>query len=508
LGTLPEGELNCQAEDGGTSRFTRRKAIAPYCRYHRHDPIGEQHATNCQKNFLDLYLLDFTYSIYIYSVFFPDNLTKLASGYFMARFFLMFALARPTNHACDTTGELRLGERWAVKGCVANCYEDAQMDVELSQAAGAFAVEVGAVAVQPDEACEVSIIVPTYCEADNLPTLIPRISAVLEEAEICGEILVVDDNSPDSTEQVCDALAMEYPVRLIVRRNERGLSSAVIEGMRQARGAVLLVMDADLSHPPEKIPELVRAVQSDGADFAIGSRYVAGGGTDETWGLFRWLNSKAATLLARPLTSARDPMAGFFALNRAKFQSATHLNPVGYKIGLELIIKCGCRRIAEVPIFFGNRLRGESKLSLKEQFNYIRHLKRLYEYKLGVAAQPVQFVLIGATGMVVDLTTFTLLMCLMPANVGRALAIWIAMTWNFWLNRRLTFSDARHRPIVRQYVLFCMSCALGAFLSWSVFAGLHSAVAIFAERPIIAALVGIVVGTVSNFVLSKYVAFK
>ena len=275
--------------------------------------------------------------------------------------------------------------------------------------------------MRSNERCEVSVIVPTYCEADNLPTLIPRISDALNGAGMCGEILVVDDNSPDGTEQVCTGLSAEYPVRLIVRRAERGLSSAVIDGMRQAQGAVLVVVDADLSHPPEKIPELVRAVQCDGADFAIGSRYVAGGGTDEKWGLFRWLNSKVATLLARPLTTARDPMAGFFALSRSKFESATHLDPIGYKIGLELIVKCGCRRIAEVPIFFGNRFRGKSKLSVKEQLNYIRHLKRLYEYKLGVAAQPVQFVLVGGTGMVVDLATFALLMRVMPANVGRGL---------------------------------------------------------------------------------------
>ena len=210
-----------------------------------------------------------------------------------------------------------------------------------------------------------SVIVPTYCEAENLPTLVPRISDALKRAAICGEILIVDDDSPDDTKTVCAELAAEHPVRLIVRTTERGLSSAVIDGMRQAQGAVLVVIDADLSHPPEKIPDLVAAVQCGGADFAIGSRYVAGGGTDENWGLVRWANSKVATLLARPLTTARDPMAGFFALSRAKFQSAARLDPIGYKIGLELIVKCGCRRIMEVPIFFGNRLRGKSKLSLR-----------------------------------------------------------------------------------------------------------------------------------------------
>jgi dolichol-phosphate mannosyltransferase len=356
--------------------------------------------------------------------------------------------------------------------------------------------------------CEVSVIVPTYCEAENLPILVPRITEVLERARISAEIVVVDDNSPDQTEQICTELALTYPIRLIVRKTERGLSSAVVEGMKQARGAVLVVVDADLSHPPERIPELVRAVQSGEADFAIGSRYVPGAGTDEKWGLLRWLNSKIATFLARPLTTARDPMAGFFALSRTRFADALHLDPIGYKIGLELMVKCKCRRIVEIPIYFQNRVRGESKLSIKEQLNYLRHLKRLYEYQLGIIAQPVQFLLVGATGMFIDLSAFALLLQVIPAYASRALAIWAAMSWNFWLNRRLTFSSTRQRAILRQYVLFCMSCGLGAIISWCVFVGLHSTVSFFADQPLLAAIAGIITGTISNFLLSKYVAFK
>ena len=178
--------------------------------------------------------------------------------------------------------------------------------------------------------CQLSVIVPTYCEAENLGVLIPRLSSVLEKAGISAEILIVDDDSPDNTTEVCELLAATHPVRLIVRKGERGLSSAVIHGMRQAQGDVLLVMDADLSHPPEKVPELFAAVSANEVDFAIGSRYVQGGATDDNWGLFRWLNSKVATLLARPLTSTRDPMSGFFALRRQTFLAAEKLSPVGY----------------------------------------------------------------------------------------------------------------------------------------------------------------------------------
>ena len=226
------------------------------------------------------------------------------------------------------------------------------------------------------------MIVPTYCEAENLPRLLPRIVSAFNSASLHGEILIVDDNSPDQTAQICKELALGHPI-LIVRKAERGLSSAVIQGMRRAAGETLVVMDADLSHPPETIPELVHAIQSDDADFAIGSRYISGGRTDGKWGLFRRLNSHAESLLARPLTAVRNPMAGFFAIRRSLFQSTERLNPIGYKIGLELMIKCHCRRIREVPIFFAERVYGESKLSFKEQFQYLRHLCRLYLYKLG-----------------------------------------------------------------------------------------------------------------------------
>jgi dolichol-phosphate mannosyltransferase len=358
------------------------------------------------------------------------------------------------------------------------------------------------------DALDLTVIVPTYKEAENLPVLVPQIAEALEKAGIRGEVLVVDDDSPDDTEMCCKELALTYPVRLVVRKGERGLSSAVLHGMRLARGAVLVVMDADLSHPPEKVPELFRAVQSGGADFVIGSRYTTGGATEEGWGFYRWLNSKVATWLARPLTPAHDPMAGFFALRKSAFEAADRLDPVGYKIGLELMVKCGCRTVREVPITFRNRLHGASKLSLKEQLNYLRHLRRLYIYRLGHLAQPAQFVLVGATGMVVDLLVFSVLLLMLPGPLARALAIWAAMSWNFGLNRRLTFPSARRRPAWQQYGLFCLSCLLGAAVNWSVYVSLTTGVAFFADWPIPAAVLGILAGTAFNFVMSKHVAFR
>jgi dolichol-phosphate mannosyltransferase len=235
---------------------------------------------------------------------------------------------------------------------------------------------------------DVSVIVPTYREAANLPVLAAALHEALTAANTAYELIVVDDDSRDGTEQVCAELAAKLPLRLLVRRGERGLASAVVHGMHAAVGRWLVVMDADLSHPPEAVPSLLDALRN-GADFVVGSRYVKGGSTEEGWGLYRWLNSKAATMMAWPLARIADPMAGFFALPRARFAQAPVLDPIGYKIGLELLVKCRCRRVVEVPIHFRNRLHGESKLSLREQINYLRHLGRLYRFWLMGPDRPV-----------------------------------------------------------------------------------------------------------------------
>ncbi len=225
----------------------------------------------------------------------------------------------------------------------------------------------------------VSLIVPTYREAENLPTLIHRLERVRTSRQMPLELLIVDDDSADGTEQIIRDLSLDW-VRLVVRKGARGLSSAVLEGLRLARNDIAVVMDADLSHLPEAIPDLVQTL-IDGADFAIGSRYVAGGSTDVGWGLFRWLNSRVATWLARPLTSVKDPMSGFFAMRRDMLSRAEGLDPVGYKIGLELLVRCRCKDIREVPIHFANRRSGQSKLSFAEQLRYLRHVRRLLFYK-------------------------------------------------------------------------------------------------------------------------------
>lgn len=355
---------------------------------------------------------------------------------------------------------------------------------------------------------ELSVIVPTYREADNLPVLVPRIHQATTGAGIDAEIIIVDDNSADGTEAVCEILRERFPVRLIVRKEERGLSSAVIAGMRAASSEILLVMDADLSHPPEKIPELVDALQDPETGFVIGSRYVSGGSTAEDWGFFQRLNSKVATWLARPFTSVKDPMAGFFALRKETFHAAEDiLDPIGYKIGLELIIKCRCQKVVERPIAFAKRLKGQAKRTFREQLNYLLHLKRLLEYQHAGWAYFAKFVLVGFSGMLVDLSSFTLLRIWIPIAWARGIAIWIAMTSNFIANRRFTFSYARNESALRQYLGFCASCLLGATVNWSTSMALLAYYPFFAENSIAAAVVGVAAGTIFNYVLCRDVVF-
>lgn len=303
-------------------------------------------------------------------------------------------------------------------------------------------------------------------------------------------------------------MALDYPLRLFVREGERGLSSAVVHGMCRAQFNVLVVMDADLSHPPEKIPELVAVLENENADFVIASRYIPGGSTDENWGTLRCLNSKIATLLARPLTSTRDPMSGFFAIRRDTFLQADVLDPIGYKIGLELMVKCGCKKVQEVPIQFRDRGFGESKLSFRQQLNYLVHLVRLYDYRFEHLSCPVKFCLVGATGLGLDLVMFAALLVFLPLFAARALAIWIAMSWNFFLNRQFTFGTNRRHGVLKQYGLFCASCLGGATISWSISVWLSHQTVFFGDRPLLAAFLGVIAGTGLNYLFSRHITFR
>jgi dolichol-phosphate mannosyltransferase len=222
---------------------------------------------------------------------------------------------------------------------------------------------------------KLSVVIPTLDEADNIASLIKKVHKVCD-----AEIIVVDDNSKDGTSKIVKDLAKkDSKIRILVRRNKRGLSSAVLDGIKIASGNLICVMDADHSHPPELIPRMRKEMQN--ADFVLGSRYVKGGGI-ENWPFSRKIMSKFATLLAKPLVSVKDPMSGFFMF-RKKIINGIKLQPKGFKIALEILVKGKHKAVKEIPFVFKDRQAGKSKLGVETNIHYIGHLVKLYSYKHG-----------------------------------------------------------------------------------------------------------------------------
>ena len=224
---------------------------------------------------------------------------------------------------------------------------------------------------------DVTVLLPTFNERESLAMLHPRLAAALRP--YASEVVVVDDSSPDGTGAYVAALDNGL-YRLVERPTRLGLASAVLEGFQRARGRAVVVLDADGSHPPEVIPSLVDPILDGQAEFVLASRKVRGGSAP---GLVGWRRavSWGAGILARPLVKVRDPMSGFFAIQRSILDRA-ELAPIGYKIALEVLVRCAPRPVLEVPFTFGPRLAGESKLAGGQIREYVRHLARLYGFRL------------------------------------------------------------------------------------------------------------------------------
>ena len=299
----------------------------------------------------------------------------------------------------------------------------------------------------------ISVIVPTYNERDNVVPLVERIDSAL-----CGydyEIVFVDDDSGDGTAEMASSLSSRYPVRVIVRRDERGLASAVVEGLKQVQGQMVAVIDADLQHPPEVLAEMAKALEN-GAEIAVASRYVKGGSC-QGWGLMRRIISKGAVFLSHVLLPAtrgvKDPMSGFFMLDRRVVEDAD-LKPTGYKILLEILMMGHFRSVAEVPYTFKTRARGESKLNARQQIDYLKHIYSLMRRK-GELLRFGKFCLVGLSGVLVNmgllwlLTEVAGLFYLLSAAIG----IETSIVSNFTLNDIFTFHDRRSsglKPLLRR----------------------------------------------------------
>jgi dolichol-phosphate mannosyltransferase len=227
-----------------------------------------------------------------------------------------------------------------------------------------------------------SIVIPTYNEAAGIGKLIAALDATFQANALDGEIIVVDDNSPDGTGKVVDDLSHGFPVRCLHRSGKLGLSSAVIEGWRIARSesVALGAMDADFSHDVRALPKMAEALESGRYGLAVGSRYVPGGGI-ENWPKRRIITSLVACWLARPLTNVRDVTSGYFLVRREALDGV-ELDPIGFKIGLEVIAKAHYGKAVEIPYVFTDRVAGESKLNQREIFNYLKQLSRLYAARL------------------------------------------------------------------------------------------------------------------------------
>ena len=229
----------------------------------------------------------------------------------------------------------------------------------------------------------VSIVVPTYNERERLTDLVDAVFAAYAAAGIDGELIVVDDNSPDGTGALADSLAGRNRITVLHRAGKLGLGTAVIEGFEAASAPVVGVIDADMSHPPSLLPKMLAAMNDAGADVVVGSRYIPGGGT-RNWEKSRLLMSRIACLMARSLTPIRDATSGFFLIRR-ELARGVRISAGGFKICLELLVRSRPAVVVEVPYVFVGRTAGESKMNLKEAMGYVHQLRALRAF---VAAAP------------------------------------------------------------------------------------------------------------------------
>lgn len=364
---------------------------------------------------------------------------------------------------------------------------------------------------------ELSVVVPTYNEAKNIAELVDTLQRSLSESLAPGafEIIVVDDNSPDETWRVAQELAASRPyLRVIRRQGERGLSTAVIRGWQAAEGATLAVIDGDLQHPPEVVGRLFEKIRQ-GADLAVGSRNIEGGGVSD-WSLLRRMLSRGAQLLGLlilpgVLGRVSDPMSGCFALKREAI-SGVRLNPLGYKILLEVVGRGHIGRVAEVGYVFRERVVGASKVTSKVYFEYLGHLVRLRFAKLPTI-RFVKFCLVGLSGVAVDMATLYFLSD--PTQLGfgltrsKIVAAELAIANNFLWNDTWTFREvSAKQPNAssrwHRFFRFNVVCTLGLILNLIM---LNLMFNVFGWNRYLANAIAIGVVTLWNFWLNSRISW-
>lgn len=355
-----------------------------------------------------------------------------------------------------------------------------------------------------------AVIVPVLNEAGNIAALTDRLAAAL--AGVSHEVIFVDDGSSDGTQARIEALAIaDSRLRLIRRHRRRGLSSAVVEGMCATMAPVIAVIDGDLQHDETILPDMLAAIETGGAELAVGTRYADAGSVGE-WDARRASISRFATRMAAPVMKTRisDPMSGFFAIRRdVLLEIVPQLSTVGYKLLLDIVASAG-RPLAlrEIPYRFGVRTAGESKLDSAVALEYV---ELLLEKLFGRWIPPklILFSAVGATGVVVHMTILALLIRFTDVAFtgAQAGAVALAMAYNFSVNNVLTYRDRRLSGWGwwKGLASFMLLCGLGAVAN----VGVGSAV--FEQSWgswWLGGLAGIAVGTVWNFVATSWLTWR
>ena len=330
-------------------------------------------------------------------------------------------------------------------------------------------------AIEHPNSLWLSLVLPTYNEGKNIAAMLQQLTQLLDNGyQGRYELIVVDDNSPDGTGNIAEALTSKYPhLKVLQRTQERGLSTAVIRGWQTASGQVLGVIDADLQHPPEILLQLLAEMEQ-GADIAIASRHIDGGGVSE-WNIVRRFLSRGAQMLGlvilpEVISRLSDPMSGYFLIKRSTI-AGSPLNPVGYKILIEVMARGRIRWLAEVGYVFQERQSGESKVTWR---HYIEYLQHLFTLRLSRSCRFIRFCTVGLSGVLVDMAVLFVLSD--PTMLGwrltrsKILAAELAIINNFFWNDRWTFRDlAQRQPSRKQqlkrFIKFNGICLSGLILN-------------------------------------------
>ncbi len=353
---------------------------------------------------------------------------------------------------------------------------------------------------------DLAIILPTLNECGNIASLVQRLDGALEGLR--WEAIFVDDNSADGTADAIRKLASAEPrVRVIQRFGRRGLASAAIEGMCATTAPFVAVMDADHQHDPELLPAMLETVREGHADVAVASRFAEGANADGLEGEGRQRASGFANALSRRITGTEltDPMSGFFLLRADLARTLTpRLSGVGFKILLDILATApAALRVQEIPLEFAERRAGESKLDRAVAFEF---LVGIYDRLFGRII-PTRFALfgtVGALGVVVHMAVLAALFRLAGEGFAfsQAIAVLVAMSFNFWLNNWLTYRDQRLKgvgAVLRGWLGFCSACSIGALANVAVATLLEAR----GWHWVVAAMTGILLGSVWNYALSS-----